>query len=173
MTPFRSIEGSRPRRSGTKRLLLEISRELERQADALGEHAVLISTFQHARHFTAPQAELYERLSRRLAFVGALGEEMTPNPTDGVRGARLQPGDPLLREWDIVVVAPHFAAAFTALDQGDSGPDMERRFDFQLTYERDLAVSAARSLMARIEPLTATAERPRASVVAATAGAAF
>lgn len=49
-TPFRSIEGRRDLRRGTKRLLLEISRELERQAAVLGQNAVLISTFQHARH---------------------------------------------------------------------------------------------------------------------------
>ncbi|HYI38615.1 MAG TPA: EAL domain-containing protein [Thermoleophilaceae bacterium] len=166
-TPYRSIEGRRPLRSGTKRLLLEISRELERQADALGEHAVLISTFQHARHFTPTQAALYEQMARRLAFVGALGEDMDPNPVDGVRGATLPSDDPLLREWDIVVVAPHFAAAFTALDQGDTGvSDMDRRFDFQLTYERELAVQAARSLMSRIEPVHGPAVGARATVVA-------
>ena len=114
---------------------------------------MLISTFQHALHFTGRQTALYERLAGELAFVGALGEDMPPCPSVGVRGATLRVGDPLLREWDIVVVAPHFAAAFTALDQGDTGgPDMDRRFDFQLTHDRDLAVRAARSLMARIEP---------------------
>ena len=81
-----SSTGSRPQRRGTKRLLLEISRELERQAELLGDSAVLISTFQHARHFTPRQAELYGGLSRELAFVGALGENMTAAPFPGVRG---------------------------------------------------------------------------------------
>lgn len=153
-TPFRSIEGLRPRRRGPKRLLLEISRELERQAATLGENAVLLSTFQHARHFTPVQARLYEKLAGSLAFVGALGQEMPAIPVPGVRGATLAPRDPLVREWDIIVVAPHFAAAFTALDLGDLDvPDLERRFDFQLTHDRDLAVRAARSMMARIEPI--------------------
>lgn len=166
-TPFRSIEGHRDLRRGTKRLLLEISRELERQASVLGKSAVLISTFQHARHFTAHQAELYGRLSDSLAFVGALGEQIPATPAAGVRGCNLAPADPLVSEWDIVVVAPHFAAAFTALDLGDTGlPDMDRRFDFQLTYDRELAVGAARALMARIEPLGA----PMASPLLAAAG---
>ncbi len=156
LTPFRSIEGHRPLRRGSKRLLLEISRELERQAEALGDNAVLISTFQHARHFTGRQADLYGRLSGSLAFVGALGQDMPTEPSSGVRGANLDAGDPLTLEWDIAVVAPHFAAAFSARDLGDTGgSDMARRFDFQLTHDRELAVRAARSLMARIEPLRA------------------
>jgi EAL domain-containing protein (putative c-di-GMP-specific phosphodiesterase class I) len=153
-TPFRSIEGLRPRRRGTKRLLLEISRELERQAETLGDSAVLISTFQHARHFTTRSAGLYETLARQLAFVGALGEGIPPNPVPMVRGGTIGSRDPLGNEWDIVVISPHFAAAFTALDLGDRDvADMDRRFDFQLTHDRDLAVRAARALMSRIEPV--------------------
>ena len=165
-TPFNMIDGARPQRHGTKRLLLEISRELERQAELLGDSAVLISTFQHARHFTRPQAELYGGLSRQVAFIGALGEDMSGAPAPGVRGANLSPDDPLSAEWDIVVVAPHFAAAFTARDMGDSGSDMDRRFDFQLTHDRDLAVRAARILMARIEPLTDGSAAPALSAAA-------
>lgn len=160
-TPFRCIEGHRPLRRGSKGLLLEISRELERQAESLGHNAVLISTFQHARYFTAPQAELYGKLSQSLAFVGALGEEIPSAPALGVRGSNLRADDQLTREWDIVVISPHFAAAFSARDLGDSGGlDMERRFDFQLTHDPDLAVRAARSLMARIEPLNAAPVEP-------------
>jgi EAL domain-containing protein (putative c-di-GMP-specific phosphodiesterase class I) len=153
-TPFRCIEGLRPRRRGTKRLLLEISRELERQAEMLGETAVLISTFQQARHFTTRSAGLYQALAQKLAFVGALGEGIPSDPVPAVRGATIGSRDPLVNEWDIVVISPHFAAAFTALDLGDKdGADMDRRFDFQLTHDRDLAVRAARSLMSRIEPV--------------------
>ena len=56
-------------------------------------------------------------------------------------------------EWNVTVIAPHFAGAFVARDLGDTdGPDMERRFDFCLTYDRDLAIEAARGLLARIAP---------------------
>ena len=53
----------------------------------------------------------------------------------------------------MVVIAPHFAAAFVGRDLGDPGRDRERRFDFALTHDRSLAVQAAESLMARITPL--------------------
>jgi len=51
------------------------------------------------------------------------------------------------------VIAPHFAAAFVARDLGDTpDEDMARRFDFCLTYDRDLAIEAARGLLARVAP---------------------
>ena len=56
-------------------------------------------------------------------------------------------------EWNVVVIGPHFAAAFVARDLGDpADDDMARRFDFCLTYDRELAVEAARGLLARITP---------------------
>lgn len=56
-------------------------------------------------------------------------------------------------EWSVVVLAPHFAGALVAVDLGDTGPDDERRFDFALTYDRDLVMDAASSLMRRVQPL--------------------
>ena len=50
------------------------------------------------------------------------------------------------------MVGPHFAAALVARDLGDTGPENERRFDYAVTHNRDLAIDAARSMMARILP---------------------
>jgi EAL domain-containing protein (putative c-di-GMP-specific phosphodiesterase class I) len=156
-TPFEAVSRQRPVRRSTKRLLLEVSRELERQATTLGGNAVVISTFQHQDHFTPATSRVYEDLAGSIAFVGALGEDMGVDPAPGVRGAELCPDDPLCEEWDIVVVGPHFAAAFAARDVGDRGPDMERRFDLALTHDRDLSVRAARALMSRIAPVGSAA----------------
>jgi DICT domain-containing protein len=70
-----------------------------------------------------------------------------------VRGARLEPGDVLADEWSVVVIGHHFAAALVARDLGDDGPEALRRFDFTITYDRDLAVAAATTLMRRIAPI--------------------
>lgn len=154
-SPYESMRRVRPVRRGTKRLLFAISRELERQVDRLGPNAVVISTFQERRHFTPATAELYAHLARRAAFVGALGRDMDTTPAPGVRGAKLGDNDPLLEEWDIAVVGPHYAACFAARDLGDDVPDFERRFDFALSHDRELALGAARSLMSRIVPVPA------------------
>jgi DICT domain-containing protein len=74
-------------------------------------------------------------------------------PAPGVRGAAIAGDDPLRDEWSVVVLGPHFAGALVAVDLGDDGPDEERRFDFALTYDRDLVVDAGNALMGRIRPL--------------------
>lgn len=61
--------------------------------------------------------------------------------------------DPLRGEWNVTVIGTHFAMAFVARDLGDECADMERRFDFAITYDRDLAVDAARAMMGRLAAL--------------------
>ncbi len=153
VSPYDAVASRvRPRR-GSKALLLAISRHLEAQVAAQGESAVVFAAFQHARHFTPKSAARYEALAASAALVGALGVGLSAEPVPGVRGADLDADDALAGEWNVTVIAPHFAAAFVARDLGDTdGPDMERRFDFCLTYDRDLAIEAARGLLARIAP---------------------
>lgn len=152
-SPYRAVASRvRPRR-GTKGLLLAISKHLEAQVKAQGESAVVFAAFQEARHFTPKSAARYQDLASSAALVGALGVGLSAEPVPGVRGASLDVDDALAGEWNVTVIAPHFAAAFVARDLGDTDcPDMERRFDFCLTYDRDLAVEAARGLLARITP---------------------
>ena len=104
------------------------------------------------RHFGAPTARRYRALAGRVGFVATIGSGLSSEPTFGVRGADLDPGDPVRGEWDIVVLAPHFAAALIAREIGLTAPDMERTFEFVLTYDRATVESAAQSLMARISP---------------------
>lgn len=149
-SPFAAVAGARPRRRSTKRLLVEMSKHLERQALDQGAATVLLGAFQSAERFTPATRRRYVGIAPNVAFVGALGAGLGPEPAAGVRGASFGPDDPLASEWAVVALGPHFAAALCALDLGDDGEDEERRFDFVLTYDRDLVVEAARSLMDRI-----------------------
>jgi EAL domain-containing protein (putative c-di-GMP-specific phosphodiesterase class I) len=149
-TPFEVIQSARPARRATKALLRSISRALELQASALGSGAVVLATFQEARHFTDSVRATYTELAARMAFVGVLGAEMPARPTPYVRGGHLVEGDPVRSEWDVAVIGPHFAATLVARDLGDGGPDDDRRFDFIVSHNRDLAVEAARTLLRRI-----------------------
>lgn len=153
-TPFSLGAALRQPRQSHKALLIEISKHLERQAIAAGESAVILATFQDASFFTPATRRRYTQLARNAAFVGALGQGMPPEPLPGVRGSVLDPTDPLVGEWDIVVVGPHFAATLVARDLGDTGPDSERRFEFVLSHQRDLAIQVALTLMARVWPAT-------------------
>jgi EAL domain-containing protein (putative c-di-GMP-specific phosphodiesterase class I) len=151
-TPYELIADRRRVRRGDKRLLLALSLQLEAEASALGGEAVVLSTFQDARFFTARSRDRHVALARTAALVGALGFGLGDEPAEGVRGAGLLEDEALLGEWDVAVVSPHFAGAFVARDLGDTGEDGDRRFEFFVTYERELVVKAARALMARIVP---------------------
>ena len=149
-SPFEIVTANRATRLGTKQLLLALSLQIEAQAAGLGTSRVLLSTFQEAAYFTPRTASRYERLARQAALVGALGVDLPDRPAENVRGVALDLADPLRGEWDVTVIAPHFAVAFVARDLGDRGTDMQRRFDFALTYERDLAIAAASAMMGRL-----------------------
>jgi EAL domain-containing protein (putative c-di-GMP-specific phosphodiesterase class I) len=144
--------GTELRRS-TKALLVEVSRYLEREAARLGRTCLVLSTFQHVRHFTPQTRNRYRRLAVDVGFVAAIGEGISTQPLPGVRGADLDPSDPIRQEWDIVVLAPHFSAALLARDLGDDGPDLQRRFEFALTYDRDAVAGAAEALMTHVVPV--------------------
>ncbi|WP_249011923.1 EAL domain-containing protein [Conexibacter sp. DBS9H8] len=152
-TPFAHLIGCCVSRTGTKARLLQMSLALEEQALLQGESAVLLSTFQEARYFPPSTRDRYASIAARVAFVGALGHGLDPEPAPGVRGSALTADDPLRQEWDVVVLGPHFAGAFLARDVGDDGADSARRFEYVVTYDRDLVVAAATRLMRRITPL--------------------
>ena len=166
-SPFACLPDSVPLRTAPKALLVELSKQLERQAMRLGETCVVAAAFQEARNVTPATRARYRDLADRVGFVAALGEGLAGDPLPGVRGAELSADDPVRGEWDLVVLSPHFSAALLARDLGDDGPDMERRFAFALTYERDTVVRAARSLLYRVAPrqagLPAAPDRPAAA----------
>jgi PAS domain S-box-containing protein len=149
-SPFACLPPGVVVREAPKALLIELSKQLERQARRLGETCIVASTFQEARHVTPATRLRYRDLVERVGFVAALGEGLPVEPLPGVRGADLPPGDPVRGEWDVVVLGPHFSAALLARDLDDEGPDLDRRFAFALTYERDTVVRAAAALLSRV-----------------------
>jgi len=133
-----------------KGALLAHSIAIEHRALADPDPVVAFGCFQAARHFTPATARRYARLARRSAFVGAFGAGLDDTPVAGVRGASLRTNEDLAGEWNVIVVGPHQAAALIAVDLGDGGEDMQRRFAYALIEDRDLVLRAARSLMLRI-----------------------
>lgn len=151
-SPYAAVARQRPAQRGPKSLLIAVSKLLERQAADMGNLAVVLSAFEEKRFFTPASGRRYRDLGERVSFVGALGAGLPTEPVPGVRGAHLAPEDPVVGEWDIAVVGPHFAAALVARDLGDECEDAERTFDYVLTYDRDLVLEVARSLMSRLLP---------------------
>jgi EAL domain-containing protein (putative c-di-GMP-specific phosphodiesterase class I) len=156
VSPFATLARARTPRRATSPLLLSVSRFLERQAEQMGELAVIVASFELAEHFTVATRRRYRELARTAAFVGVLGAGMATEPEPGVRGGDVAPDDPLRREWCVAVVGPHFAAALVARDlDGSPEPasaDLDRSFDYVLTHDRPLVLDVARSLLARTVP---------------------
>ncbi len=152
VSPFERLPASTRLRRSTKPLLIEVSKHLEREALRLGGVCLLVGTFQEARYFTGVTARRYRDIAERVSFVAAIGAGLPEEPIAGVRGATLGPTDVVRHEWDVTVLAPHFAAALIARDLDPAGPEADREFDFALTFDRETVVSATLSLMSRISP---------------------
>ena len=150
VTPFAALEGHEQLRIGRKPLLLDLSRHIESQGLHLRPAPVVLSAFQTAERFTPATAIRYTALAARCPLVAALGVGIGVDGAPGVHGAALLPSDPLVGEWTVTVVGPHYAAALIARDLGDDGADHDRRYEFIVTHDRNLVLNAARSLMARI-----------------------
>lgn len=149
-SPFACLPAGTVLQRSPKRLLIELSKHLEREAMRVGETCVVASTFQYREHFTAATAQRYRDLVARTGFACALGEGLPTEPVPGLRGATLGPGDPVLNEWDVAVLSPHFSAALLARDLGDTGPEMDRTFEYALTYDRGTVTEATLGLLSRV-----------------------
>jgi EAL domain-containing protein (putative c-di-GMP-specific phosphodiesterase class I) len=148
--PWELVSGDASVRRARKPLLNAMSRHLERQIFAGDDATVLLGTFQHASYFSDLTARRYAELARSAFLVAAFGAGVSAEPTPGVRGQSLNDDDPLVDEWTVVVVSPHFAAALIAHDAGDLGAEADRRFDYVVTFDRGTVLSAASSLMRRM-----------------------
>jgi EAL domain-containing protein (putative c-di-GMP-specific phosphodiesterase class I) len=151
LSPFDAVVGQgTPTRVGRKHVLLQISHHLESRALVDSASTLLLSAFQDVRHFTPDTARRYRDLAERCALVEAVGTGLPPCPAPGVRGTRITVGDPLVGEWSVVVLGPHYAGALLGHDLGDTGADADRRFRYVVTHDRSLVEQAAESLLRRV-----------------------
>lgn len=150
LTPYQILSASKEVTPGNQRMLLEVSRHLETHAQSLRESPVILSTFQDEKNFGRESQDVYRDLAKRAALVAAFGVGMPEEPVAGVRGADISVGDPLQDEWNVVAVGPHFSAAMVGLDLGVLGPSGERLFNYAVTYDREMVLDLALSLLSRV-----------------------
>jgi hypothetical protein len=144
-TPFGAVHDRRLSQ-GTEPLLRPLSLHLEYRCLDAPEPTVLLACFQDVDRFGEPTRRRYARLARRGVFTAVLGRNMPTRPGPGIRGADLDPADPVAREWTVIVLGSHFAAALLAKER-DGEPGV---FDFVVTHDRDLVIAAALPLTKRI-----------------------
>jgi EAL domain-containing protein (putative c-di-GMP-specific phosphodiesterase class I) len=153
-TPFHAAAGRRLSQA-TERILQPMSLHLEYKGLDTTEPTVLLACFQDADRFGAPTRRRYTQLAARGVFTAVVSRDMPPEPGPGIRGARLDPADPMGHEWTVILLGAHFAAAILAKERDDNSSFHEssfheRVFDFVLTHDRDIVIAAARPLLKRI-----------------------
>ena len=155
-TPFEIVAHRTRPEARTKRELLAASRRLERRLSTRPVHTVLV-TFQHREHLTAPSRDAYAGFARGgakvFAFARGLVSDYRPESWE-LRTVSLPSTDPLVSEWDIVVLGDGFSEAFIARDltPGSAvvGKDLDRPFSWTSTTDPELVQAAATSLLERV-----------------------
>ena len=148
---FPFLADSRMLRPGTKDFLVQLSNYLEERASAAGPSTIVLSTFQDAVNLTPSVVRRYAQLATSCALVAVIGRSMPQHPIAGVRGGTVPEGHPLGEEGHVVVLSPDYAAALLAREDGvdaDGRPVMH----YVLTHDRDLVCTAARTLVAYVDP---------------------
>jgi EAL domain-containing protein (putative c-di-GMP-specific phosphodiesterase class I) len=152
LSPFETVSRQRHTSRTTKELLIPMSLHLEERILGMDDPAVVLTCFQHVRHFDAATRNRYRTLAESTTMVAALGEGMPPEPIPGVRGGKLDPGDPLISQWIVIAIGTHYAVALLSRDRGDIVPELDRSFDFAITHDRRLVIQAAQQMVQRLVP---------------------
>lgn len=149
-TPFEVVAPHRTPRPSTRALLVQMSIFLEARAQASGDSAVVLSTFQHHTNLTPATQRRYRALSDAAGLVAVyLAGDERIDAGEGIRVSQIAAADPLLDEWDVVILTADFAAVLAAREL-DAGNHTEGSYEFVLTHDRDLATAAALTLINRL-----------------------
>jgi EAL domain-containing protein (putative c-di-GMP-specific phosphodiesterase class I) len=150
-TPFEVARLTQRPESATPDMLLPLSRTLEDRGVRATEPTVLLTTFRNSAHFDAATRLRYNDLAGHAILTATFAEDMPLVPGPNIRGCPLPVGDPLIGEWDVIVIGSQFAGAMFAKERPIDGG--ERAFDLIVTYDRDVILAAARPLLDRLVPV--------------------
>jgi EAL domain-containing protein (putative c-di-GMP-specific phosphodiesterase class I) len=151
LTPFQVARRRRPINRVSKQALIALSRHLEHQGVTRAEPAVLLASFQDV-HFFGPRIRArYADLAAGAVFTAVYGSGMPTDLGQHMRGCDLPDDDPLVDEWNVIVIGSHFAGGLFAKEVPDIRSN-DRSFDLIVSYDRQLILDAARPLIYRLLP---------------------
>ncbi len=138
--------------SATKATLVASSHLVETLVERSPERCVLVSGFQHGRHW-AVERDRYLGLAGENDVIAVFaGQEPLSRDVDHV-GLRLRTGDPLAQEWFVLAVGPGLSITLCGLDGDAHGgrdePLLEgdRLFDVVWSVDPEVAASASQVVL--------------------------
>lgn len=150
-SPFELARRRHPARRAPKPMLVALSKRLEAVAEPAGRSSIVLAAFQTAAQFTPATVLRYRRLAERCTLVLAAAQDLDHAATPDLSIAALDASDPLVHEWNVLVLAPTMSVMLTASDvRSPARREADRCFDYVLTYDRDLVAHAARSMLSRL-----------------------
>ncbi len=152
-TPFEVARRRRAPTPASELMLAGLSRHMEDKGTSVTVPAVLLATFRQAANFDDQLRQRYARLAGRGILTAVYATDMPADPAPHIRGCTLQRDDPMAQEWNIVVLGSYFAGGLFARPRRRPQSRHDRSFDVIVTYERNLILEAARSLIGRLPPL--------------------
>lgn len=135
----------------TKKLLIEMSTQIESQASNAGADTLALGTFQHARHLTTATRRRWTTMADRISYTGVYGVGMDAS-ADGIVHSALDPDDPLVEEWNVIVLGQFFCCVLSARDAHRGSGEMGRQFDYVVSHDRGTVVRCARAVLSRFTP---------------------
>jgi EAL domain-containing protein (putative c-di-GMP-specific phosphodiesterase class I) len=151
-SPFRIAASAVPLRHGDESTMVDVTRELETQAQKQRDPQIVLAAFQDGRHFTESTRRRYESLAASASMVCAFGDKPA-EPGRGVRWIGVDHTDPLAAEWAVLTLGVHAAAAVVGRASADSAHTgtSQRHFDIAVTDRRSVVTAIARELFWRIK----------------------
>jgi EAL domain-containing protein (putative c-di-GMP-specific phosphodiesterase class I) len=150
-TPFEVAVLRLPSTIATKEVLVPLSRQLEDRGVHTTEPSVLLTTFQTGHNFDSATRRRYSALAADGVLTATFAHEMPLCPGPNIRGCPLKLGDPLIGEWNVIVIGSQFAGGLFARERA-GGNGGARSFDLIFSEDRDLVLAAARPLIERLPP---------------------
>ncbi|MBO0678678.1 EAL domain-containing protein [Mycolicibacterium sp. S2-37] len=151
---FDAVSGGTTIRSAPLDTMVALSQLIGEQAGHGTDPAIVLTAIQRDEFYNDGLRDRYQAIAETSPLVAVFAEQADTDFGAGVRGVALLPGDPLLDEWVLLALGPHFAAALvTRLDGARDAPWSrwdELRADVAITYDRDLVVKLARDLLVRM-----------------------
>jgi diguanylate cyclase (GGDEF)-like protein len=146
-TPFEVLAATIEPQRADKAHLLHISAHLEDHAARDAHASVLLAGFQKQAYFSDETRARFDRLAVSNALTIVLGPGLPLHDAATYHIGPRPPGSRMSGEWVVIVVNPHFAAAFVAREFSDAGDDGRRQFDFVYTHDRDAVIDAGRCFL--------------------------